>query len=215
MILFSEKCFITDVDGAIGDCTRAAAEIKLEKAYERYKNSPARIVLEELPEMGMGLMRTMNYLARNFDVYPGVKETLETFGDRGYELCFCTDNPIFSVEENKDVLLEKVLGRKVDEYANEVFTSLIAEKGPEPKIKMNGSKVEYIEKKLRKAKKGILVVDDKNDFESAAYAKGLHNVMNIKVKRNCARLFNGCVDLYLDNFSDITKNEIVSERFLN
>lgn len=207
------KVFITDVDGAIGDCSAAAREIGLHRKYEIYKNEPKKIIADGLPQMDMGFSKTMNYLARNFEFYPGVKDVLKEFKKNGYEICFCSDNFIFSLPENQYEINKKLEPKNA--HPDEFFTTMTADPdGPMP-IRSNGDKVGYVNRKFKKAEKGVLIVDDVNDFEAAAHAKRMgeerDGLLVIKTGDNSFNLFNGHVDTYEKYFANIPKNRQVIE----
>ena len=203
------KLLLTDLDGTLGDCKRAAYEISPEvgKVYTECKNNPS-LLQEKLSKYNSNLETIMEKLAENFEIYPGVTKTLRTLKSIGYVNLICTDNPVFGLERNR-IKFENNLNSSY-KCIDEIHPTIIPKiENGELKIIENGSKDSHVRKNFSLYEEGLLVVDDKNDIKAVEEAKKLREdhgfeITIIKVGNNCKKL-DEYVDYSVKNFNEILK----------
>ncbi|MCD6477444.1 MAG: hypothetical protein J7K87_00355 [Candidatus Aenigmarchaeota archaeon] len=196
------KALITDIDGPLGNCEKAAYNISQEVGdlYSRAKNNPS--LLQDVT-YDMDFENVMQKLVWEFDIHPGVVDTLKKTRRIGYVNFAITDNPIFGPEVNR-IIFEQRLDNGIKEIHPTIIPRVV---GGKIVFENNGPKNEYIDDKFRIYESGVLIVDDKNDLEAAEHAKKLRNeegyeIKIIKVGNNCREL-DKHVDYIMSNFNEI------------
>lgn len=210
--LTGQKVFITDLDGPIGNCQKAANSIGVGDIYNKCRNSPS-LLQEELNGLSKEFFHIAKKLVDGFEMYPDVGVTLKTLKLIGYDNFVCTDNPIFGVRENGESFKRKLTENVRDEglsddisYLDELYVTLIPEVVDDKlHLRANKSKKSYVKEKFSIYGSGIFVVEDKNDLEAAKEIDKLrdrYDITILKFGKNCKEL-EKYSDAVVKNFSEV------------
>lgn len=210
------RALITDLDGVFLDCNQAAKDLGFYEEYALYRSNPEEILKFELDELGSKYKEFARYLAENAEIYPKTLETFQVFRENGYKIDICTDNLVYSIEENQEILKGELIDENGETYVNKIFARMYFDtSGGKVRIKFNGNKKDFIYRKFENVEMGILVVDDKNDLDAAAMGRKLadeeHKVFVAKVNEKHYNLFKPYADAFVDKFSDLPNNKKLIE----